>query len=761
MAAPAAALKRIVIGEPKDTQEYAHTLLPKWMAMPVFSSDPFSSVAYATEEMMLILALAGAGAFFLVGPLSVAVAFTLITVVISYRQTVRAYPNGGGAYIVAHDNLGEGPGLVAAAALLIDYSLTVAVSIANGVEQISSVFPTLSSFALPMALGFVAFVTLANLRGQKESGWLFAIPTYGFIASMLILVAFGTVRCLIGCPPAETAGHELPPHAALSLFLILHAFASGTTALTGIEAISNGVPAFRPPKGDNAATTLAIMAALAVTLFLGVSFLARATGVVATEEMARTVTAQIALAVFGPNIGFWTVQFFTVAILILAANTAYQDFPRLSAVLARDRYMPRQFASRGDRLAYSNGMVVLAVVASLFLIGFKADSNKLIQLYVVGVFTSFTLSQAGMVRRWWTRREGNWQRNMAVNAFGMTVTALALLIIVGTKFMSGAWIVVLATPIIAFMLHRIHRHYTQVGAELRQGTPKPTPPEGNQVMLAFDRLDGTVARGLSYARTVAGGSVKAFAIGDDDGDLRERWRELAGDVELEILDEDGDAVDKLEDRLVAQARERPGAFATVLIPQTAPGGWMDELLHDRLRLRLKARLLADTNLVVTNLVLPPEESQDMTVEEPVEHHVVVLVSAANHLTIRGLAYADELHPTSVRALYINLMDEDPSSILDDWEDWGITAPLELIESPYRSLSHSLRDYVRTFQPDGRRVVVTCIVPEFVAHHWYHQPLHAQASLVVKNTTLFEPGVVTTSVTYHLREEAVDPSAVNR
>jgi amino acid transporter len=367
------ALKRAFLGRTMATGELRHTLLPKVLALPVFSSDPLSSNAYATQEIMLVLALAGAGALHLVVPLAFFVAILLGTVVVSYRQTVRAYPSGGGAYIVARENLGMYPGLLAAAALLIDYVLTVSVSIVAGVDAIVSALPGILQFKIPISIGFVALVTLANLRGAKESGTVFAIPTYGFVLSIYIMLVTGFVKCLGGCPVADSAGTHLEVEQALTLFLVLRAFAAGTTALTGVEAISNGVPAFRFPQSRNAATTLGMMGAMSISMFIGISLLANRMQVVATEDMERTVVAEIANGIFGGGFMFYVVQVMTAGILILAANTAYQDFPRLASILAQDRFMPRQFINRGDRLVFSNGIFILAILASILIVTFEAN----------------------------------------------------------------------------------------------------------------------------------------------------------------------------------------------------------------------------------------------------------------------------------------------------------------------------------------------------------------------------------------------------
>ena len=457
-----------------SSSEFEHTLLPKVIALPVFSSDPLSSNAYATQEILLVLGVVGGSALTHAIPISLAVALLLITVVISYRQTVHAYPSGGGAYIVAHENLGTYPGLLAAAALLIDYVLTVSVSIVAGVDAIVSAAPSLAAAKVPIAIGFVAFVTLMNLRGTKESGTLFAIPTYGFVLSIYALLVTGLVRCVGGCPLAESAGTHLEPEQGITLFLILKAFSAGTTALTGVEAISNGVPAFRYPQSKNAATTLSMMGVMSISMFLGVSWLANHTQVAYTEDSARTVVAQIAHAVFGGGFMFYVLQTMTAGILILAANTAYQDFPRLVSILAQDRFMPRQFMNRGDRLVFSNGVVILAILASLLIVTFGADLNRLIQLYLVGVFISFTLSQAGMVIHWKRAPEPGSTKRILINGFGAAITGIVFLVVVSTKFLTGAWIVVVAIPVLIVLMRSIGRHYSEVARQLAQPDRRPS-----------------------------------------------------------------------------------------------------------------------------------------------------------------------------------------------------------------------------------------------------------------------------------------------
>lgn len=750
-------VKRAVIGRPRASQELKHQLLPKWMALPVFSSDPLSSVAYATQEMMLVLALAGSAAQSLVMPLAGGVALLLAVVVASYHQTVRAYPHGGGAYIVARDNLGDLPGLTAAGALMVDYTLTVSVSIAAGVAAIVSAAPALADARLAIALGFLALLAVANLRGVREAGTLFAIPTYLFVATMQVMIVVGLSRCLVGgCPqapplPVEGGGEPLQ---ALTLFLLLRAFASGATALTGVEAISNGVPAFRYPQSRNAATTLTVMGGLAVTMFLGISYLATATGVTAVEH--PTVTSQIARAVFGDGVLFYLVQVVTAAILILAANTAYADFPRLASVLAGDRFMPRQFLARGDRLVFSNGVLVLTGLAALLLIAFGAEVTRLIQLYVVGVFTSFTLSQLGMVRHWLRRRSPGWRRSAAVNAIGGATTAVVLVVVALTKFTHGAWIVIAAVPCVVTLMSRIRRHYDRVSLALHSGVSEPEPSRPNHLVLVFDVVDEPLARALSYARATVPTSLSAIAVPARGADVERRWAELAPDVPLRVLqgaDTPG-VVPALRQALRDAADAHPDAFTTVVIPETRSESWLEVLRRHRLALRLKAELLSEPSLVVTNVVSPEGGPGPYTIEEPVEHHVVVLVAGVHAATMRALAYAQQLQATSVRALSVSLASDRANRILQEWEDWGVEVPLELVDSPFRELTDTIRAYLREFKPDGRHTIVTAVLPEFIVPRLIQRPLHNQTALAIKAALLFERGVVVTDVPFHLDVDAV-------
>ncbi|MGH7432002.1 MAG: APC family permease, partial [Candidatus Methylomirabilales bacterium] len=463
-------LKRFLIGEPKATAQAPHERLSNPVALAVLSSDALSSVAYATEEILLVLVLAGAAALAWTSAIAAAIALLYVIVTMSYRQTIQAYPTGGGAYTVSKENLGIPAGLVAGSALLIDYVLTVSVSVAAGVAAITSAFPDLYEDRVVLGVATVAAIAVVNLRGVRESGRLFAVPTYLFIVSFLGLIVVGMARVLYGeapmaPPPAPPPGAPEAAVAAVTSLLILRAFSSGCVALTGVEAISNGVLVFRKPEAENAKQTMAWMAAIMLTFFIGITFLARQYEVLPRE--GETVVSQLARTVVGTGPFYYVIQGTTALILLLAANTSFADFPRLSSLLAADRFLPRQFVNRGDRLVFSNGIIILALLASLLLVLFGGDTHALIPLYAVGVFISFTLSQAGMVRHHLHLREPGWRRGALINGTGALTTGIVLTVIAGTKFMHGAWMVVITIPLMVGMFAAIHRHYRQVGEQLR------------------------------------------------------------------------------------------------------------------------------------------------------------------------------------------------------------------------------------------------------------------------------------------------------
>ncbi|MGH2770351.1 MAG: APC family permease, partial [Actinomycetota bacterium] len=524
-----ALVKRLFVGRPISSHQELHHRLTKRIALAVFASDALSSSAYATDAMLLVLVAGGAGATVKSVPIALAVALVLTIVITSYRQTAAAYPTGGGAYIVAHENLGPYPGLIAASALLIDYVLTVAVSVAAGVGAVAAALPAAAEHRVTAALGVVLVVTVANLRGLKESGTIFAVPTYGFLLSIGLMIVVGAIRLATGAAdplPAPVIAASEP----LTLFLILRAFASGSTALTGVEAITDGVPAFRPPESKNASKTLLVLGLLLAFLFVGITFLADAYRVDPRGiEEGRTVTSQIARAVFGEgSLLLYVVQFFTALILFLAANTSYADFPRLSSILARDRYLPSVFKHRGDKLAFSNGIVILALSSGAILVLYGAQEHNIIPLYVVGVFTSFTLSQAGMVLRWSRRKTRGWRRSAVVNGVGAVTTFVVLIIVASTKFVFGAWQVIILIPTVAFVLSRVRRHYEYVGAELAMGG-QAKRVAANKVVVLVSPYRGATLKAVSFARAIAPRELHVVAFRVPERKLKEirrSWREL-------------------------------------------------------------------------------------------------------------------------------------------------------------------------------------------------------------------------------------------
>ena len=760
MPSVADAVKRVLLGRPMSSGELQHTLLPKTIALPVFASDPLSSNAYATQEILIVLGAAGVGALSNVLPISMAVAALLAIVVTSYRQTVRAYPTGGGAYRVARENLGLYPGLIAAAALLIDYVLTVAVSITAGADAVVSVAPSLSDVKIQLVLGFILFVTLVNLRGVKESGVFFAIPTYGFVLSIFVLLATGFIRCVGGCPQAESAGHELHATAGLSLVLLLRAFSAGTTALTGVEAIADGVQAFRYPQSKNAATTLAVMAALSITMFLGITWLADHTNVVFEHDDPRTVVAQIAHAIFGGGPMFYVVQAMTAAILILAANTAYQDFPRLSSILAQDRVMPRQFRNRGDRLVFSNGVFILAALAGALVVVFNANLNSLIQLYLVGVFISFTLSQSGMVLRWRKLKEEGWRRKAIVNGFGATITGIVLFVTGITKFAGGerwphpgAWLVLVAIPVIVFLMRAVYLHYTQVRTELAhpERVPSNRRPGHQHFVIYLRRADAAAARAVGYARAVRPSSVIAVTF---DKSVAPAWSRIAPEVELKILTKERSRTLTIKNFLRKHRGELAAhEFLTLVVPEVLRSRSNWELVRGWRVHRMKAAMRREIGVQVLDIPLLDDEIDPTTdqAHEPARNYVCVLISGVNNASLQAVEYGETLRPTSLRGLHFALDPAEAEGIGEEWLGARVPHPLEIEDSPFRDIGLSLVNYLRNeFDPDGIDRVVTILIPEFIVRKRRHEVLHNQTALVViKRRMLFERGVVVASVPFYL------------
>lgn len=755
MPSPATAIKRLVLGRAKATGELSRELLPTWLGLPVFGSDVLSSVAYATEELLVVLALAGIAAYVWLNPLSIGVGVLLLVVVASYRQTVRAYPGGGGAYQVVKANLGQRRGLVAAAALLVDYSLTAAVSLAAGTAAVVSLYPQLAPWRVGIALTFLLVMTITNLRGLRETGLAVAVPVYAFVAMMLLLVVQGLLACRGGCPSVPFDQPTIVPVTELTLLLVLRAFATGATALTGVEAVSNGVPAFAPPKSRNAALTLALLGIIGAAMFLGISWLAaNVEGVVAFAGHERTVTSQLAAAVFGAGSGgFLGVQLATTVILVLAANTAFADFPRLGAALADDGYFPRQARARGDRLTLSNGILALAAVTTVLLVASDARVTGLVALFVVGVFTAFTLAQFGMVRHWLRERGQTWQLRAALNGFGCVATGVVLVIVVVTKFTAGAWISLLVIPLLARAMLAIGDHYRMFRFAIRQFGGEPPTPRPVHVVILEDRVDAATAASLSYARALGARSIVGVLLpAPARRGVPASWEQLAPDVPYRTLapalGRSPSAVMRDEARKVAAERGRD-AFVVAIVPETRSESWVEVVRRHRIAQRVKQRLVSDGSLIVTNVVAPYGGQGPYQLIEPVEHHVVVLVNRVHRAAMRAIAYAESLDATSVRALSVNVTGERSHRILADWAAHEITMPLELVDSPFRTLVDTITDYLRDFKPDGQHTVVTAVMSEFVFPGWWRQSLHNQTVLQIKSALLFSRGIVAVSVPYLL------------
>ncbi|HJU81068.1 MAG TPA: APC family permease [Acidimicrobiia bacterium] len=713
---------------------------------------------------MLVLALAGAGALAFLTPISIAISGLLAIVVISYRQTIRAYPGGGGAFIVTNENLGLVPGVTAASALLTDYTLTVAVSVAAGVAAITSAAPSLLPVRVPIAVAFVALLTVANLRGAKEASTLFAIPTYAFVTTVFTMLIFGFLECADGaCPQAISAGEELEPVAGVTALLVLRAFASGSTALTGVEAVADGVQAFRKPKAKNAARTLGIMGAISITMFLGISTLARLFEVRISEETVDTygtVISQIGRAAFGGGIGFWLLQIFTAGILILAANTAYQDFPRLSAILARHKLMPRQFRNLGDRLVFSNGVIVLATVAAVLIWIFDAQVSRLIQLYVVGVFLSFTLSQTGMVRRWLRLKERGWQRSALLSGIGAIVTAVVLVVIASVKFVHGAWIVIVAIPLIAAAMLAIRRHYLAVADRLRL-VGEPRVPNTNRVIVLASHTGRATQRAIQYAELIQPESLKVIHVRESgDEDLVDTWDRLYPDHPLHIVESTRPKpIRTLRDYVRHESESHPTAFITVVIPEVFKERRLgSQVIHPH-GLLLKILLLFLHQVVVTDMTYQRQkglrgEAQRFT-DRIRKQQVVVLVADVTIPVRRAIAYVAMLHADSVIAAHLDTDADQRNRVLTNWDpDFG---ELQILESPYRGIARPMVRYVRRLRRDAEPgTLIHIVIPEFVVPGYRSQLLHNQTALAIKAALLFEPGVAVSSVPWHLASAEANP-----
>ena len=639
-------LRRVLIGQPFRSDTLAHTLLPKRIALPVFASDAMSSVAYAPEEIFLVLSVAGLSAYVMAPWIGVAVALVMLVVVASYRQNVHAYPSGGGDYEVVTTNLGPNAGLTVASALLVDYVLTVAVSMASAMSNIGSAIPFIAQHKVAFAVTAIVLLTAVNLRGIRESGTAFAIPTYAFMVGMLGMLAWGLFQIhVLGHPlRAESADFELTSEhgdiMGLALvFLVARAFSSGCAALTGVEAISNGVPAFRKPKSRNAATTLALLGGIAITLFMGMILLAMDTGVKVAERPAeqligaptdyrqKTLVAQLADAVFHDFApGLYLITGVTALILVLAANTAFNGFPVLGSILAQDRYLPRQLHTRGDRLAFSNGIVFLACAAIAFIVAFRAEVTALIQLYIVGVFVSFTLSQIGMVRHWNRLLAGEDDpserrrmiRSRAINTVGFIATGSVLIVVLVTKFLAGAWIAILAMGSLFILMKAINRHYGTVSHELTpdEDEREIVLPSRNHAVVLVSNMQLPTLRALAYARATRPDVLEALTADVDDDETRKlnaEWSASNVSVPLKVVASPyREVTGPVLDYIKRISNEAPRTVVTVFIPEYVVGHWWEGLLHNQSALRLKSRLLFMPNVMVTSVPWQLDSSERVT-----------------------------------------------------------------------------------------------------------------------------------------------------
>ena len=776
-------IKRTLIGAPIATAQQENERLTKVKALAVLSSDAISSVAYATEAILGTLILAGSGSLWVTLPICIAIVLLLAIVALSYRQTIPAYPNGGGSYIVAKDNLGTLAGLIAAASLLIDYVLTVSVSVASGVQNLASLFPNglATTTIVTIDVVLVIFITVVNLRGVRESGSIFAIPTYIFIGSALLLIIVGIIKgFLFEHNHLFGSFHPAPTTEALGIFLILRSFAAGCSAMTGVEAISNGIPAFKKPETKNASITLMWMAIILGTLFIGITVLATSFGVEANASGNPTVIAQIATRVFtGPlSFMFPVFEVATLLILTLAANTSYSDFPRLASLLARDNFLPHQFAFRGDRLAFSIGIVFLAILASLLLIIFRGDVTLLLNLYAVGVFMSFTLSQAGMVRHWWKLRavNKNWRRSIVINGLGAITTLLVAVIISSTKFFDGAWIVVILIPVLVIMLELIHRHYTRVESERTSDIPLRPGDIQHRLVVPVAGLDTVVKQSVSYARSISANVVAIHVSGHKAHAeaLQASWnawqQQLSEDEQtpLEVINLTHRSVSRQVLAYIDNAHKAsPTETLTVVLPEVEIDHWWEYFLRNRIAIQLKAALLYRPGIIVTDI--SPYKSATTSVPqsvgsvvptrpEQVKHLFIVPIAGLDKVSRQSLAYARSVS-SYVVAVHVAVEQQDADKVRADWEKWKkYLSPEEktdlvVIESPYRSLERPLLNYIDTMHELYPDYAVNIILPEFVVAHWWEYILHNQTAFQLKWSLLFRKDIIVTNVPQQLPSHA--------
>jgi amino acid transporter len=775
--APSQGLKRALLGPAIPTAHLIHERLGKVTALAIFSSDALSSVAYATEEMLKTLFIAGFGAlaFAVIMPLSLAIVGVLAILIFSYRQTIKAYPSAGGAYIVTKDNFGLLPAQVAGVALLTDYVLTVAVSTSAGVAAIIAAVPSLSPLRVPMALACIGIIALGNLRGVKESGRIFAAPTYVFIGSVFALLIIGYLKLVHGdfavsttAAAAQSARHAAGWLAGVPLFVALHAMASGSTAMTGVEAISNGVPAFKPVEWRNAQKTLTAMGLILGTMFLGISFLAQRLRIVPdlSADPKTTVLADIGHRVFGTGAAghamFYVLQVATMLILVLAANTAFADFPRLANFHADDHFLPRQFTTRGHRLVFSNGILALAAAAAILVVLFKADVTKLIPFYAIGVFTSFTLSQAGMAKRHLRIREPNWKLGLVINGAGAIATAVVLVMIAVTKFAAGAWAVMVLVPVMVFLLVRMNHQYEREAEELEthlqtfQETYRDTELRRPTVVLLVEGMDGKTIHALQYAKTLRGDIVAVHLEEDPMHTLRLEsvWGQAGlAEIPLRVLRGTGDDGPRLAGFVGSLPPDRD---VTLLVPVSYETSKLERLSETREGSKLTRCLLPYENVRVTLVRDHPDGVHPLSFGpdgRPVirfalrgTHTAIVLVDKLDVAVLRAVHYAIQLGATEVRAVHAAVDPERAMTLANRWMAYGIPVPLDIVECWDRNIPRALEHEVLELARPGTEVTV--VMPRRDFPHLIQRMLHDRTSRRITRTLGRYPHVDVAAVPYY-------------
>ncbi|MDQ6793075.1 MAG: APC family permease [Candidatus Dormibacteraeota bacterium] len=739
-----------LIGRPLPSEAIESERMSVFKALPILSSDALSSVAYGPEAALAVLAAAGAGAFFWNIPISIAVALLMLIVTISYQQVIRGYQGGGGSYAVARANLGVILGLVAGAALLVDYVLTVAVSVSAGVDALLSAYHQLLPYRVPLLLGVVALLLVGNLRGVREAGLLFAIPTYLFIVAILALIAVGLARAALGFVPHPGHYAPLPAREALTPLLVLAAFASGSSSMTGIEAVSNGVPAFKEPRTENATRTLAVLGGLLIILFIGVEALDVLYAAEPHPNSNPTVLSEIASAVFGGPLrwAYYAIQFSTTLVLVLAANTSFAGFPRLCAILARDDFLPHRFGQLGKRLVYSSAMVFLALTAAALMLAFDGRTDALINLFALGVFTAFSLAQTAMARQWWTRRGAGWRRGFLINALGAAVTALVDAIIIVTKSPRGAWVVVVLIPALVLLCWSIHRYYLRTRGDVERIGVSTAPVRLGAVVVPILRADQAAADALGYGRLLGKRLVvlQAAAKAPPEGmPAGAEVRRLGGRPLRSVLAE-----------LDSIRRESPGMVTTVVVPDQAQPFWMQLLLRPDLAL-LKLALLRRRNVVAASCPGFLSHRRQPEGRDP-QHVVFVPVSGLDPVTVNALRYARALAAEVVAIHVVTDVEERARDELDDvpdrFDEWaagleGERPHVVVIQSPYRAVVPPVLTYILRWRAAHPDPLCTTVVPELVDERLLTLWLHNHRAFWLKAALLREPGVGVADVTLHI------------